>query len=78
MPRLKAGELEIAGVKSTVAEFAPTLAIPSYHGVDQLWRLAETILDLQANYAVFLRHYTESIYETVLFFCPTDEFRMKK
>lgn len=76
---IEGAELEaIIGAKSTIAKFSPTLAIAGYHGADHLWRLTETILDLQPNYAVFLRHYTESIYETVLFFCPIAEGRNKK
>lgn len=62
----------ITGAKSTIAEFAPTLAIASYHGVDQLWRITETVLAIHPHYRVYLRHYTESIYETVLFFVPVN------
>jgi FkbM family methyltransferase len=60
----------IEGAKHTITSYCPKLALCVYHKVGDFWRIPRKILSLQSNYQIYLRHYTESIYETVMFFIP--------
>ena len=60
----------LAGMHATIASHHPRLALSVYHRPGDYWRLAEAVLAVRDDYALYLRHYTESIYETVLFFIP--------
>lgn len=60
----------IAGASETIRKYQPRLAIAAYHKKDDLWRIPEQILAIRDDYQVYLRHYTEGIAETVLFFIP--------
>jgi FkbM family methyltransferase len=62
--------LAIDGAKHTIAAYNPRLALCVYHNVGDFWRIPRKILSLRSDYRIYLRHYTESIYETVLFFIP--------
>jgi hypothetical protein len=42
----------------------------AYHNPNQLWQVAEQVLNIRNDYALKVRHYTETVYETVLFFLP--------
>lgn len=60
----------LAGAAGSIREFHPRLAICVYHKVDDLWRIPEFVLSIRDDYELFLRHYTEGITETVMFFIP--------
>ena len=60
----------IAGMAKTIQEYNPVIALSVYHKPLDLFDLAISILSLNSNYDLYLRHYTESIYETVMFFVP--------
>jgi len=60
----------LLGAKSTIARHHPKLAISVYHNVGDFYRIPRIILKIQDKYDVYIRHYTESIYETVMFFIP--------
>jgi len=60
----------LLGAKSTIARHHPKLAISVYHNVGDFYRIPRLILKIQDKYDVYVRHYTESIYETVMFFIP--------
>jgi FkbM family methyltransferase len=62
--------LAIEGAKHTITTYHPRLAICVYHNVGDFWRIPRKILSLYNEYNIYLRHYTESIYETVMFFIP--------
>jgi FkbM family methyltransferase len=62
--------LAIEGAKHTIATYHPRLALCVYHNVGDFWRIPRKILSLRSDYRIYLRHYTESIYETVMFFIP--------
>ena len=64
----------ILGAQSTIARFHPKLAICVYDNVGDFYRIPRLILKIQDNYDVYIRHYTESIYETVMFFIPKKLF----
>lgn len=68
---IEGAELQaVEGSVETIARFHPRLALSIYHNPGDFWRLPERILDIRNDYKLFVRHYTESIYETVMFFQP--------
>lgn len=60
----------IAGAQQTIAKHHPRLAICVYHRAGDFWRIPRQVLAIRDDYDIYLRHYTESIYETVMFFMP--------
>lgn len=60
----------IDGAKNTILENHPKLAICVYHQVGDFWKIPKLIFSIRDDYDVYLRHYTESIYESVMFFVP--------
>ncbi len=67
--------LAIEGAEHTIATHHPRLALCVYHNVGDFWRIPRKIFSLHSDYRVYLRHYTESIYETVMFFIPQENAR---
>ena len=64
---------EYAGSKFAVAVDNCTDALflcCVYHKVSHLWDIPRYVLSLYSDYRIYLRHYTESIYETVMYFVP--------
>jgi FkbM family methyltransferase len=62
--------LAIDGARQTIATNHPKLAICVYHKPDDMWKIAEQVLSIREDYKVYLRHYTEGVTETVMFFVP--------
>lgn len=58
----------IEGAKETIKKYHPKLAICAYHKACDFWQIPEQVFSIRDDYDVYLRHYTESIYETVMFF----------
>lgn len=58
------------GTRDLIVRDCPKLAISVYHKPGDFWRIPRQILSMHENYSIYLRHYTESIYETVIFFVP--------
>lgn len=58
------------GARKTIEKFQPRIAISVYHLCDDLWKIPELILSIRADYSLYLRHYTEGMTETVMFFIP--------
>jgi FkbM family methyltransferase len=68
---IEGGEISaLNGASHTISEYHPRLAISVYHKADDLWRIPDLILSFRNDYDVYLRHYTEGITETVMFFIP--------
>lgn len=61
----------LAGAQQVLTRMAPKLAIATYHQADHFWRIPELVMTVQPGYKLFLRHYTESIYESVYYFLPS-------
>jgi FkbM family methyltransferase len=61
----------LAGAQQILTQMSPKLAIATYHQPDHFWRIPELVLTMQPGYTLFLRHYTESIYESVYYFLPS-------
>ena len=60
----------LEGAAETIRSNKPKLAVACYHAVDHLFTIPDLLLKLNPQYKVYLRHYTESFTESVLFFVP--------
>ena len=68
---IEGGEQEaLEGARELIKKHSPKLAISVYHKGNDLWAIPEQVLSYQKNYDLYLRHYTEGIVETVMFFIP--------
>jgi FkbM family methyltransferase len=66
---IEGGEKDaIQGSQQTIKLFTPKMAISIYHKTGDFWEIPEQINYINPNYKLKIRHYTESIYETVAFF----------
>ena len=60
----------LLGAKDTILEHHPRLAISVYHRADDLRTIPDLVLSFREDYDLYLRHYTEGMDETVMFFLP--------
>jgi FkbM family methyltransferase len=60
----------LQGAKRHILEDHPKLAVCVYHQQSDFRRVPEIVLNLRDDYEVYLRHYTEGVLETVMFFIP--------
>lgn len=60
----------IFGAKQQIINYAPTLAICVYHLRDDIYSIYELVKSYRNDYKVYLRHYTDSSSETVMYFIP--------
>ncbi len=61
----------IAGFRRHILEDHPRLAISVYHRPQDMRELTMQVLDIRADYDLYLRHYTEGMTETVMYFMPS-------
>ncbi len=62
--------LAIKGCVNHIKKSHPKLAICVYHKPDDLWKIPKQIFKIRDDYSIYLRHYSEGIDETVMFFIP--------
>jgi FkbM family methyltransferase len=60
----------IIGAKETISKYKPILAICIYHKAEDWYKVPQLVLEIEKDYDIFLRHYMEGIYETVIYFIP--------
>lgn len=60
----------IKGAKNTIKKYHPILAICIYHKAEDWYKVPQLVLEIEPNYDVYLRHYMEGIYESVMYFIP--------
>lgn len=60
----------IKGATNTILKDHPILAISVYHNQSHFWLIPELVLGIRNDYYLYLRHYTEGIYESIMFFIP--------
>ncbi len=60
----------LAGGSRTIERHHPRLAIAAYHRPGDFWRLPFQVRAIRDDYRIYMRHYAESLYETVMFFVP--------
>ncbi len=60
----------LLGARESIRQHFPRLAVSVYHRPSDLWRIPLTLMTIRSDYEVRLRHYTEGVTETVMFFLP--------
>ena len=64
--------MALEGARDLLARHRPVLALAVYHRPSDFWNIPRMIEGIAAGYKIYLRHYTESIYETVMYFVPPE------
>ena len=68
---IEGAELEaLRGARRIIQEKKPRLAISIYHKLEDIWTIPCEILDYCSDYRFYLRHYSFSDYDTVLYAIP--------
>lgn len=65
-----AEEAALRGAKNTIMKQKPRLAVSIYHKPEDIYVLPEMILSYNPHYRLYLRHYSFSYYDTVLYAIP--------
>lgn len=60
----------IKGAVNSIKKYHPILAICVYHKAQDWYKIPFLILNIRNDYKIYLRHYMEGIYETVMYFIP--------
>jgi len=60
----------IEGAKETIKRDHPILAICIYHKAEDWYKIPQNILAIRSDYRIYLRHYMEGIFESVMYFIP--------
>lgn len=60
----------IDGAKETIQKYKPILAICVYHKAEDWHKIPQKVLAIESDYKLYLRHYMEGIFETVMYFIP--------
>ncbi|WP_324172943.1 FkbM family methyltransferase [Sulfurimonas sp.] len=60
----------IDGSREIIKKYKPILAICIYHKAEDWYKIPQKVLDIESEYKVYLRHYMEGIFESVLYFIP--------
>ena len=57
----------LIGASDTIRRVKPKLAIAAYHFATDLWRLVDVIREINPSYKFYLRHYSETGLESVIY-----------
>ncbi len=60
----------IDGATQTIARYTPVIACCIYHKADDWHKIPQKILSINDSYKIYIRHYMEGIFETVMYFIP--------
>jgi hypothetical protein len=60
----------IDGAKNTIKKHCPIIACCIYHKAEDWHKISQKILSINNNYKIYIRHYMEGIFETVMYFIP--------
>ena len=63
----------LIGAKQHIKSDFPLLALSGYHNPQDIWQLPELIISLNQNYKIYLRHYSNTSYETIIYAIPHKE-----
>lgn len=58
----------ILGARQVIKRQRPKLCVCAYHRGDDLWRLIDVVLSIRGDYRVGVRHYSDIIDDTTLYF----------
>ena len=68
---IEGSELEaIEGAKESIRKYKPLLAICIYHKAEHWYKIPQKVLAIHSDYKLYLRHYMEGVFESVLYFIP--------
>lgn len=68
---IEGAELEaIRGARHIIQEQHPKLAVSIYHKHEDIWTIPSQIMEYDSGYRFYLRHYSFSDYDTVLYAIP--------
>jgi FkbM family methyltransferase len=60
----------LQGAAEHIRSASPTMAVCIYHDQRDFWRVPLWVLEINDRYDVYIRHYTQGVHETVMFFVP--------
>lgn len=60
----------LRGAGDVISKHHPALALSVYHRPTDFWRIPDIVMGYRSDYRVYVRHFTESIYETIMYFVP--------
>ena len=60
----------IIGASNSIKKHHPILAICIYHKASHWYEVPKEVLKIRDDYNIYIRHYMEGIYETVMYFIP--------
>ncbi len=60
----------IEGASNIILKYKPILAICIYHKAEDWYKIPTKVLNIHKDYKIYIRHYMEGIYETVMYFIP--------
>jgi FkbM family methyltransferase len=63
----------IDGAMQLIQKHTPILAICVYHKAQDWHKIPKKVLAINPNYKVYLRHYMEGIFESVMYFIPSHQ-----
>lgn len=58
----------LLGAKNSIAKYKPRLAICVYHNQNDYFEIPNLILQIRNDYKVYFRHYTQGVFESVMYF----------
>ena len=58
----------LLGAEKTIIRDKPLIAVCVYHNQKHFWQVPKYLIGIVPSYKVYLRHYTEGIFETVMYF----------
>ncbi len=60
----------LQGAAEHIRSETPAMAVCIYHDQRDFWRVPQRVLELNDRYDLRVRHYSEGVHETVMFFVP--------
>jgi FkbM family methyltransferase len=60
----------LQGAAEHIRSETPTMAVCIYHDQRDFWRVPLRVLETNDRYSLHVRHYSEGVHETVMFFIP--------
>ncbi len=58
----------LIGAKKMICNYRPKIAVCVYHLQKDFIRIPQLLLDYHKDYKIYLRHYTQGVFETVMYF----------
>ncbi len=68
----------LIGAKNTIKKYHPLLMICVYHKPNDILEITKTVFGIRDDYKLYLRHYSYTKNETVLYFIPINKDVFKK